>query len=160
MISHFAAISPKVDINASVMDLTVRPPEEKCCLSSMNIAISLYAHCDFNEVAFTMRSVLLCKYSVKLMWFCWSFLQPGAPDHSYISSPLWSSWPISARTHTHTHACEHTQVKQPHTKHLYVCQALFLLCWVFHVTSLQMFQPWGHEHHLHKFSSQSIMYGT
>lgn len=61
MISHFAAISPKVDINALVMDSTVKAPEVTRCLSAINILGYLYAHCDFNEVAFMVRSVFLCK---------------------------------------------------------------------------------------------------
>lgn len=67
MISHFAAISPQVDINALVMDLTVKAPEVTCCFSAINIASYVYAHCDFNEAAFMVRRVFLCKYSVTLM---------------------------------------------------------------------------------------------
>lgn len=61
MISHFAAISPQVDINALVMDLTVKAPEVTRCLSAINIAGYVCAHCDFNEAAFMVRSVFLCK---------------------------------------------------------------------------------------------------
>lgn len=67
MISHFATISPKVDINALVMDLTAKSPGVMRCLSAINIAGYLYAHCDFNEAAFVVKSVFLCKESVKLM---------------------------------------------------------------------------------------------
>lgn len=48
MISHFAAVSPKVDINALVMDLTVKAPEVTRRLSSINIAASIYAHCEIS----------------------------------------------------------------------------------------------------------------
>lgn len=61
MISHFAALSPQVDINALVMDLTVKAPEVMHCLSAINITGYVYAHCDFNEAAFMARSVFLCK---------------------------------------------------------------------------------------------------
>lgn len=61
MISHFAAISPQVDINALVMDLTVKAPEVTRCLSSINIAGYVCAHCDFNEATFMVRGVFLCK---------------------------------------------------------------------------------------------------
>lgn len=61
MISHFPPISPKVDINALVMDLTVKAPGVTRCLSAINIASSVCAHCDFNEAAFMVRSVFLCK---------------------------------------------------------------------------------------------------
>lgn len=67
MISHFAAISPPVDINALVMDLTVKALELTCAFSAINIASSVFAHCGFNEADFMARSIFLCKYSVKLM---------------------------------------------------------------------------------------------
>lgn len=61
MTSHFAAISPQVDINALVMDLTVKAPQVTCCLSAINIASCVYAHCDFDGAAFAMKRVFLCK---------------------------------------------------------------------------------------------------
>lgn len=61
MISHFAPIFPQVDINALVMDLTVKAPEVACCFSAINIASCVSAHCGFNEAAFMVRSIFLCK---------------------------------------------------------------------------------------------------
>lgn len=57
MTSHFAAISPQVDINALVMDLTVKAPQVTCRLSAINIAGYVYAHCDFDEAAFTAKGI-------------------------------------------------------------------------------------------------------
>lgn len=61
MISHFAAISPQVDINALVMDSTVKAPAVTRCLSAINIAGYVCAHCDLDDAAFMARSVFLCK---------------------------------------------------------------------------------------------------
>lgn len=44
MISHFAEISPKVDINALVMDVTVKAPEVKCAFLAINIIGCVYMH--------------------------------------------------------------------------------------------------------------------
>lgn len=60
MISHFAAISPQVDINALVMDSTVKAPEVTCCITAINITSYVYAHCDFNEAALMVGSVYFC----------------------------------------------------------------------------------------------------
>lgn len=56
MISHFAAIYPLVDINALVMDLSV-----KGCLSAINISGYMYVYCYLNEAAFMEMSIFLCK---------------------------------------------------------------------------------------------------
>ena len=61
MISHFTAISPQVDINALVMDLTVKAPAVSRCFSAINIAASVCAHCDFTEAAFMVRIAFSCK---------------------------------------------------------------------------------------------------
>lgn len=87
MISHFAAISPQVDINALVMDSTVKAPEVTCCFNAINITSYVYAHYDFNEAAFMVRSIFLCKYSVKLMRCCVSFLLPGSHPVCRLYSP-------------------------------------------------------------------------
>lgn len=57
MVPHSAAISPQVDINALVMDSTVKAPEVMCCSSAINITGDVYVHCDFNEAAFMVRSI-------------------------------------------------------------------------------------------------------
>lgn len=49
MISHFDAISPQVDINALVIYLTVKAPGVTGCLSAINVAGYVCAHCDFSE---------------------------------------------------------------------------------------------------------------
>lgn len=51
MTSHFAAISPKVDINALVMDLTVKAAGVTCCLSAINIA----GYVQYVHVVISMR---------------------------------------------------------------------------------------------------------
>lgn len=61
MISHFAAISPQVDINALVMDSTVKAPAVARCLSAINIAGYVCAHCDLDDAAFMARGAFLCK---------------------------------------------------------------------------------------------------
>lgn len=61
MIFHFAAIYPLVDINALVMDLSVKAPEVTGCLSAINISGYMYVYCYLNEAAFMEMSIFLCK---------------------------------------------------------------------------------------------------
>ena len=156
VISHFATISPQVDINALVMDLAAKAPEVTCCLSAINIGGLVYVYCDINEGPF-MESIfvqidskldaILCVIFTARLSPCLLRQQPRCcTSQLRVHSALIVSTHVSAHAHTCTSRNLQAipqircQAKQKHTKIPYIC-AKFHFCSVesVHVTALQMF---------------------
>lgn len=110
------------------------------------------------------------------MWCYVSFLQPGshpvcrakspgAAHHSWDSAQLWSSWPISAPTHTRRPTLASTtvhlyRVKTATHKNTYVPTFISALLSLFVSQLCGCFLPRGHEHWICKKSLASRLGGT